>query len=127
MIQLIGNASKNLFEMWVASLKSREIKLIFYTLISLLCAAGVFYLSILFQKMAYWGNGLTWYWVGVTFTYLIGLLGVMFIILSFKKREGNKKTFFSFLLILLRTLSILALGIGFLWTTFVIIAGMSGM
>ncbi len=106
---------------------TREIKLIFYTIFSLLCAAGVFYLSVLFQEMAYWGKGLTWFWVGVTFTYLTGLLGVMFIILSFKKREGNKKIFFSLLLILLRTLSSLALGIGFLWTTFVIIAGMSGM
>ena len=76
--------------------------------------------------MAYWGNGLTWYWVGVTLTYLIGLLGVMFFALSFKKREGNQKVFAS-LLISLRTSSILALGIGFLWTTFVIIAGMSGM
>ena len=93
---------------------------------SLVCAIGVFYLSIKFQKMAYWGNGLTWFWVGVTCTYLIGLLGIVFFALSFKKREGDQK-YFPSLLISLRTLAILALGIGFLWTTFVIIAGMSGM
>jgi len=104
-----------------------EIKLLLSTLFSLLCAVGVFYLSIKFQEMAYWGDGLTWYWVGVTFTYLIGLLGVMFSILSLKKRDGNKKGFLSYSINLFRPLSILALGMGFLWTTFVIIAGMSGM
>ncbi|MEK4130084.1 hypothetical protein NYE67_10405 [Solibacillus sp. FSL W8-0474] len=101
-------------------------KQILYTFMSLVCAIGVFYLSIKFQEMAYWGNGLTWYWVGVTFTYLIGVLGCVFFALSFKKREGDQK-YFSSLLISLRISSILALGIGFLWTTFIIIAGMSGM
>lgn len=105
-------------------MKSREIKQIFYTVLSLLCAAGVFNFSRIFQEMAYWGNGLTWFWVGVILAYLIGLLGVMFIVLSLKKRESNQKTV---CLNILRTISILALGFGFLWTTFVIIAGMSGM
>lgn len=108
-------------------MKSVAIKLYFYTLFSLLCAVGVFYLSIKFQKMAYWGNGLTWFWVGVTITYLTGILGVIFIILSFKIRNDNKNGFYSYSINLLRTLSILALGMGFLWTTFVIIAWMSGM
>lgn len=96
----------------------------FYTLLSLICAAGVFYFSYVFQVMAYWGKGLTWYWIGVVFTYLIGLFGVMFIILSSKKRDGGKENSFPKLL---RALSISALVVGFLWTTFVIIAGMSGM
>ncbi|WP_091277123.1 hypothetical protein [Alteribacillus persepolensis] len=99
-------------------------KQLIYTLSSLICALGVFYLSILFQDMAYWGKGLTWYWVGVVFAYLIGLLGVIFIILSLKKRKSYKETLFP---VLLRTLSGGTLVIGFLWTTFVIIAGMSGM
>lgn len=105
-------------------MNSVDIKLIFNTLFSLLCAVGVFYLSIKFQKMAYWGDGLTWYWIGVTITYLVGLLGVMFIILSLKKRDCNTKGIFSYSINLLRTLSILALGLGFLWTTFIIIARM---
>ncbi|MFB4166278.1 hypothetical protein ACE1TI_21460 [Alteribacillus sp. JSM 102045] len=95
----------------------------FYAVLALICATGVFYLSKLFQDMAYWGEGLTWYWIGVVFTYLTGLLGIGFIILSVKRRNG-KKTLFP---ILLRTFSTSALVIGFLWTTFVIIAGMSGM
>ncbi len=99
-------------------------KQLIYALLSLICAAGVFYLSYLFQEMAYWGRGLTWYWVGVVFTYLIGLLGVMFIILSLKVRKGEKETT---LPILLSTFSAVMLVCGFLWTTFVIIAGMSGM
>ncbi|WP_026701679.1 hypothetical protein [Salibacterium aidingense] len=99
-------------------------KQLIYTFLSLICAAGVFYLSNLFQDMAYWGEGLTWYWVGIIFNYLIGLLGVMFIIFSLKSRKGDKETSFP---ILLRTLSGVTLVIGFLWTTFVIIAGISGM
>lgn len=108
-------------------MKSVDIKLIFYTLFSLLCAVGVFYLSIKFQEMAYWGNGLTWFWLGVTITYLTGLFGVLFVILSLKIRNDNKNGFYSYSINLLRTLSILTLGMGFLWTTFLIIAGMSGM
>ncbi|WP_152414409.1 hypothetical protein [Halalkalibacterium ligniniphilum] len=99
-------------------------KPLIYTILSLICAAGVFYLSYLFQEMAYWGNGLTWYWAGAVFTYLIGLLGVMFIILSSEGRKGDKEIS---LPILLSLLSGVTLVIGFLWTTFVIIAGMSGM
>lgn len=64
---------------------------------SLVCAIGVFYLSIKFQQMAYWGNGLTWFWVGVTFTYLIGLLGIVFFALSFKKVKVSKNTFLLYL------------------------------
>ncbi|MEK4531976.1 hypothetical protein [Solibacillus sp. FSL K6-1554] len=108
-------------------MKSVAIKLYLYTLFSLLCAVGLFYLSIKFGEMAYWGNGLTWYWVGVTITYLTGILGVIFIILSLKIRDDSKNGFYSYSINLLRTLSILALGLGFLWTTFLIIAGMSGM
>lgn len=78
--------------------------------------------------MAYWGDGLKWYWAGVSFTYLIGLIGVMFLILSMIKRDSAKRGFFSsYIINFLRTVSFLALTIGFLWTTFVIIAGMSGM
>lgn len=77
--------------------------------------------------MAYWGDGLTWFWVGVIFTYLIGLLGVMFIILSIINRDGHIEGFFSYVINFLSTLSFLALALGFLWTTFLIIAGMSGM
>ena len=108
-------------------MKSVDIKLMISTLFSLLCAVGVFYLSIKFQEMAYWGNGLTWFWVGVTITYLTGILGVTFIILSLKIRDDSKNRFYSYSINLLRTLSILALGLGFFWTTFLIIAGMSGM
>ncbi|BAK16369.1 hypothetical protein SSIL_1946 [Solibacillus silvestris StLB046] len=89
-------------------MKSVAIKLYLYTLFSLLCAVGLFYLSIKFGEMAYWGNGLTWF-------------------LSLKIRDDSKNGFYSYSINLLRTLSILALGLGFLWTTFLIIAGMSGM
>lgn len=77
--------------------------------------------------MAYWGEGLTWFWIGVTFTYLIGLLGAMFFILSVVKRDDAKQGFYSYIINFFRTLSFLALVLGFLWTSFLIIAWMSGM
>lgn len=99
-------------------------KRLFFNLLSLMCAAGVFYLSFAFQAMAYWSDGLTWYWIGAVFTYLAGLLGAMFAFLSLIKRGGEKPIS---VIILLNVVSFIALGLGFVWTTFVIIAGQSGM
>ncbi|WP_255407595.1 hypothetical protein [Sporosarcina sp. P20a] len=38
-----------------------EKKQLVFIMLAFICAAGVFFLSDLFQSMAYWGNGLTWY------------------------------------------------------------------
>jgi hypothetical protein len=98
----------------------------FFVFLSLLCAIGVFLMSSAFQSMAYLGNDLTWYWVGVTITYFFGLMGIVFLVVAITRKAKVKGK-------LIFGLSILGIAIfiilicGFLWTTFVIIAGMSGM
>lgn len=103
-----------------------EKKQLLYTMLAFVCASGVFLMSILFQKMAYWGGGLTWYWVGVALTFAIGVAGTAFILQSLKIKGSEEKTLLTTLLISLRALAILAIGLGFLWTTFIVSAGMSG-
>ncbi|MBF4502262.1 hypothetical protein IRY55_12915 [Savagea sp. SN6] len=97
------------------------------TLLSLLCAIGVFLMSSAFQSMAYWGNDSTWYWVGVVFTYFLELIGIVFLVFAIKRKtrvNGESKS--SLLIFGILTSVTLLIG-GFLWTTFVIIAGISGI
>jgi len=94
--------------------------------LSLLCAIGVFGMSSAFQDMAYWGEGLTWYWVGVALTYLIGVLGIVFLVIASIRNTAVKgKPIFR--LSVIGTASFMMLLCGFCWTTFVIIARQSGM
>lgn len=95
----------------------------FYIVLSFVCAVGIFPMSILFQEMAYLGNGLTWYWIGVALTYCIFLIGVTFLILIFMKKSEP----YNLLVLSLSFVTGMLLVIGFLWTTFIIIAGMSGL
>ncbi|TQS70635.1 hypothetical protein DX933_17910 [Ornithinibacillus gellani] len=98
----------------------------FYTFLSLLCAIGVFLMSGPFQSMAYWGSDMTWYWVGVSFTYFLWLMGIVFLVLAITKKEHMKGKL-TFGLTIAQVTTVILLISGFLWTTFVIIAGMSGM
>src|SRR5690625_7102574 len=95
----------------------------FFVLLSLLCAIGVFLMSRPFQSMAYWGNDLTWYWVGVAFTYFLWLMGMVFLVVAITRKASVKgKLVFGLSMLVIATLILLVCG--FLWTTFVIIAGM---
>ncbi|PID16145.1 hypothetical protein CSV63_05775 [Sporosarcina sp. P34] len=96
-------------------------------LLAFVCAAGVFFLSDVFQSMAYLGDGLIWYWIGVVLTFVTGIVGTVFILLSLKVEGPVEKSWLTVLLISLRAVAVLAIGLGFLWTTFVVVAGMSGM
>lgn len=94
--------------------------------LSLLCAIGVFLMSSAFQSMAYWGNDFTWYWVGVAFTYFLGLMGVVFLVLAIKRKTiENGESMLGVSMFGIVTSIILICG--FLWTTFIIIAGNSGI
>lgn len=93
----------------------------FCIVLPLICAIGIFPMSMLFQTMAYWGNNLTWYWLGVILTYSLFFMGVAFLAVIFTKK--NKP----YNLLVLSLFSMVLLILGFLWTTFIIIAGMSGM
>lgn len=99
---------------------------LFFVFLSLLCAIGVFLMIGPFQSMAYWGNGLTWYWIGAAFTFFIWLMGIVFLVLAMTRKEKVRgKLIFG--LPILGVASFVILICGFLWTTFVIIAGMSGI
>ena len=88
-----------------------------YIVISLFCAIIVFWLSMAFQKMAYWGNGLFWYWVGVAITALIWLTGKVFLVRAVR---SNK---LSFIYLIGYIVSSALLLIGFLWVIFIIAMG----
>ena len=80
-------------------------------------------MSSLFQKMAYWGNSLMWYWIGAGLAYLLLGFGVLFLVLNFINR--NKPD--TIIGLGLSFISAICLLSSFLWTTFVIVAGMSGL
>ncbi|HEY4579095.1 MAG TPA: hypothetical protein VIG63_04475 [Savagea sp.] len=91
---------------------------------SFLCVLGVFFITNAFQSMAYWENGNTWYWIGVSVTYGLGVLGFILLSCAIKdKPRRHKKGKTSFFV------PVIAMGlvIGFIWTTFIIIAGLSGV
>lgn len=98
----------------------------FFAFLSLFCAIGVFLMIGPFQSMAYWENGLTWYWVGVAFTYFLWLLGIVFLVVA-ATRKANVKEKLVLGLPMLGIATLILLICGFLWTTFVMIAGMSGV
>lgn len=102
------------------------IKKEFVIFLSLLCAIGVFLMSSAFQSMAYWGNYFTWYWAGVVFTYILGLMGIIFLVFSIKrkKRENGESRLG---LSMFEIITSMILICGLLWTTFIIVAGMSGI
>jgi hypothetical protein len=74
-----------------------------------------------FQAMAYWGSGLTWFWIEVSCVYICAITAIG---LVFVKKKGielsltDKK---------IRVLSFTIAVLNILWTTFAIIAGFSGM
>ncbi|QCI86600.1 hypothetical protein FE258_07835 [Vagococcus zengguangii] len=85
---------------------------------SFICAVCVFPMSIKFQEMSYWGEGLTWFWVGVALTYITWLTGFILLIYTFVRTRTSN--------ISVKLLVSILLLITFLWTTFVIIGGLSG-
>src|SRR5690625_1804231 len=95
----------------------------FFVFLSLLCAISVFLMIGLFQSMAYWGSDFTWYWIGVAFSYFLWLLGLVFLFVAIlRKAEVEGKLIFG--LSILGISRFILLVFGFIWTTFVIIAGM---
>lgn len=69
-------------------IKSKQFHLFLALILSIICAVGVFFMSNVFQGIAYWGEGLTWYWIGVSITYSIWLLGVIFLANALRKGEA---------------------------------------
>lgn len=96
----------------------------FYTFSSFLCVISLFFMIKGFQRMAYWGDDLTWYWVGVIFTYIICLVGIVFVFLlkiNIRELKTEGKLIFGLPIIGIALLVLLLYGL--LWTSFVIIAG----
>ncbi|MFK9093485.1 hypothetical protein [Bacillus salipaludis] len=78
-----------------------------------------------FQYMAYWGSIYTvhviWFWIGAFLSYGFSLTALFFV---FFKAKSIK---LSIVVIVMRIFVILITVANILWTTFVIIAGLSGM
>jgi hypothetical protein len=78
-----------------------------------------------FYKMAYWGgagstSGMVWYWIGVCSTYLFCFASGAFTHLRLKKSQSGIE-------LNLLIFNNMICGIVIFWTTFQVIAGMSGM
>ena len=102
------------------------IKKEFLMILSFLSGIAVFFMTSAFQSMAYWGNDSTWYWIGASFTYLLGVVGVVLLAFSIKK-EKREKGESKFSLSVFGLVTSILLICGFLWTTFIIIGGLSGI
>jgi hypothetical protein len=78
-----------------------------------------------FQFMAYWGSsytvGMMWFWIGAFLSYAFSLTAIF---LMFFKTKNLK---LSIVVVVLRITILLITIANILWTTFVIIAGLSGM
>ncbi|MCO7125639.1 hypothetical protein NIE88_07640 [Sporolactobacillus shoreicorticis] len=74
-----------------------------------------------FQQMAYWSLGIFWYWVGAGIAYIATFAAlILMVFLNKSKKEGN-------LVLSTKLIGIIICTLILLWTTFVIIAGQSGM
>lgn len=89
-----------------------------YLPLSLLSAVSVYLFSMLFQRMAYWGQGLLWFWVGVLITYLVWFLGMVFLIMAIRKIQINTVYMIGYVI------SGFLLITGFMWVSFIIIMGL---
>jgi hypothetical protein len=89
-------------------------KLIYWRILSLVFFILGVYFSGEFQAMAYWTQGLLWYWIGAFLSYLFLIFTILTIFL--KSKSG----------IILRIISTVLVVMVASWTTFVIIAGQSG-
>jgi hypothetical protein len=91
-------------------------------------AAIGFYFSIIFQDMAYWSGvhkgvptTLVWYWIGATLSYGFSFISLFLIFRN--SSAGKANSLHTYLKIISTVLVVLSLA----WTTFVIIAGQSGL
>ena len=94
---------------------------------SFVMAAMGFYFSVIFQDMAYWSGvhkgvptTLVWYWIGAALSYGFSLIALYLIF----QNSSNEKA--SSLHIYLKIISSILVALSLTWTTFVIIAGLSG-
>lgn len=60
-------------------------------ILALICSISIFPMTSLYQHMAYWGNGLLWFWVGVSITYVTWLVGIAFLFSAIRKKQTKRK------------------------------------
>jgi hypothetical protein len=85
---------------------------------SLVFAIISFIFSMIFQGMAYWGGSFSWigFWVGAVLSYFFMLSSIVCMFLN-----KDKLHFF------LVAINIVLISVTMLWTTFIIMAWLSGM
>ncbi|QED48036.1 hypothetical protein [Cytobacillus dafuensis] len=81
--------------------------------------------GMIFQTMAYWGSsytvGMMWFWIGAFLSYAFSLTAIFLMFLKTKELK------LSIVDIVMRIIFIIISFANIVWTTFVIIAGLSGM
>ncbi|SDZ41104.1 hypothetical protein SAMN04488156_1304 [Bacillus sp. 166amftsu] len=89
-----------------------------------------FIFSLKFQDMAYWGRNetgivdtfsMTWYWIGVGLAYTCTITSIILVFLQTKNTQRSTISN------VLRSINLFIITITLIWTTFVVIAGSSGM
>lgn len=88
---------------------------------SLVFAIISVYFELKFFEMAYWGSGLTWFWVGVSCDYICAITAI---ILVFVKKKDIK---LSKIDANIRSVSISIAIINLFYSTFLVIGGLSGI
>jgi hypothetical protein len=74
-----------------------------------------------FQEMAYWGPRPLWYYVGSGIAYVTTIAALILLVALSKAKEENSLTLFT------KVIGIIICTLILLWTTFLLIAGASGM
>lgn len=97
------------------------IKMRCISVFSLVFAIISFYFELKFFEMAYWGSGLTWFWVGVSCDYICAITAIVLVLVKKKdiklsKIDAN-----------IRGVSVSIAIFNLCFSTFLVIGGLSGM
>ncbi|MFD3450157.1 DUF3902 family protein [Microbacteriaceae bacterium 4G12] len=91
--------------------------------ISLFFAVFGMTFSILFQAMAYWdSHTIMWYWIGAILSYVFATISLFILLLIYLKTKN-----YTPMQQIIIPLNIVFILVTILWTTFIIIAGQSGI
>lgn len=93
----------------------------FISIFSLIFAIISVYFGTKFGEMAYWGSGLTWFWIGVFCDCIFGIIAMILVFIKKKDIKLNEAD------VNIRVLSFTIAFLNICWTTFGVIAGLSGM
>lgn len=87
----------------------------YISVFSIIFAITSVYFGTKFEEMAYWGSGLTWFWIGVSCDYIFAIIAIT---LAFIKKRSVKLREID---VNIRVLSFIIAFLNIGWTTFGVI------